>query len=209
MTIDPTPLIHVIDDDESIRKAVTRLLKAAGYEVQSYTTSGEFLLADQESRVGCIILDIRMPGPTGLELQAALKRQGNSLPIIFLTGHGDIPMSVRAMKAGAVDFLTKPVQKQELLSAVSQALQIQRQALAQQNRTQRIRENYDLLTERERTIFEMILRGKLNKQIASTLGIAERTVKAHRAQLMEKMQVDSLAELVRSASFLRIDTDVS
>ncbi|MBU6173801.1 MAG: response regulator, partial [Planctomycetes bacterium] len=112
MTIDPTPLIHVIDDDESIRKAVTRLLKAAGYEVQSYTTSGEFLLADQESRVGCIILDIRMPGPTGLELQAALKRQGNSLPIIFLTGHGDIPMSVRAMKAGAVDFLTKPVQKQ-------------------------------------------------------------------------------------------------
>jgi FixJ family two-component response regulator len=209
MTIAPTPLIHVIDDDESIRKAVTRLLKAAGYEVQSYTTSGEFLLADQDNRVGCIILDIRMPGPTGLELQAALKRQGNSLPIIFLTGHGDIPMSVRAMKAGAVDFLTKPVQKQELLAAVSQALEIQRQALTQQNRTQRIQENYDLLTERERTIFEMILRGKLNKQIASTLGIAERTVKAHRAQLMEKMQVDSLAELVRSASFLGIDTDVS
>lgn len=209
MTIAPTPLIHVIDDDESIRKAVTRLLKAAGYEVQSYTTSGEFLLVDQDNRVGCIILDIRMPGPTGLELQAALKRQGNSLPIIFLTGHGDIPMSVRAMKAGAVDFLTKPVQKQELLAAVSQALEIQRQALTQQNRTQRIQENYDLLTERERTIFEMILRGKLNKQIASTLGIAERTVKAHRAQLMEKMQVDSLAELVRSASFLGIDTDVS
>jgi FixJ family two-component response regulator len=196
------PIIHIIDDDDSVRKAVSRLLKAAGYAVQSYATSGEFMMAENLESPGCIVLDVRMPGPSGLELQSALARRGNGLPIIFLTGHGDIPMSVRAMKAGAVDFLTKPVQRQELLSAVQNALDRQAKHLSEQTRNQHIRECYATLTEREREIMAHVVEGKLNKQIAATMGIAERTVKAHRAQVMSKMQVDSLADLVRTASGL-------
>jgi FixJ family two-component response regulator len=149
-----------------------------------------------------------MPGPGGLELHTALNRQGNILPIIFLTGHGDIPMSVQAMKAGAVDFLTKPVQSQTLLAAVSNALEIQSRASQQQQRMDYLRNCYQSLTDREREIFRLVVQGKLNKQIGAQLGIAERTVKAHRAQVMEKMEVGSLADLVRVAGELHLETEV-
>ncbi len=204
-----SPLIHVVDDDDSVRKALSRLLKAAGYEAQGYANAGEFLLALPISTPGCIILDVRMPGPSGLELHTALNRQGSILPIIFLTGHGDIPMSVQAMKAGAVDFLTKPVQSQTLLAAVSNALEIQCRASQQQQRMDYLRNCYQSLTDREREIFRLVVKGKLNKQIGAQLGIAERTVKAHRAQVMDKMEVSSLADLVRVASELQLETKVA
>jgi RNA polymerase sigma factor (sigma-70 family) len=146
-----------------------------------------------------------MPGPSGLELQAALKRQGNSLPIIFVSGHGDIPMSVQAIKAGAVDFLTKPVQRQSLLAAVSNALEVNRAAASDRARAEFLQSCFQLLTDREREIFRLVVQGRLNKQIASALGIAERTVKAHRAQVMEKMQVNTLADLVRVAGELALE----
>jgi len=199
------PVVHVIDDDDSVRKAVTRLLRAAGYEAQDYANAGDFLLAAPTAASGCLVLDVRMPGPSGLELQAALKRQGNCLPIIFLSGHCDIPMSVQAIKAGAVDFLTKPVQRQALLAAVSHALEINRATSAERARSDFLQSCYQALTEREREIFRMVVRGRLNKQIAAALGIAERTVKAHRAQVMEKMQVTTLADVVRVAGELGLE----
>lgn len=194
--------VHVVDDDDSVRKAVSRLLKAAGYEVRGYANAGEFLMAAPAESSGCVILDICMPGPSGMELQESLQRQRNRWPIIFLTGHGDIPMSVRAMKAGAVDFLTKPVQRQELLSAVARALEILRE---QGNHTQKFEHLLGLaatLTEKEQSVFALVVEGKLNKQIAALLGMAERTVKAHRAHVMAKLQASSLAELVRIADDL-------
>lgn len=203
--IEGVPVVHVIDDDDSVRKAVTRLLKAAGYEAQGYASAGEFLLAAPTAASGCLVLDVRMPGPSGLELQAALKRQGNRLPIIFLSGHGDIPMSVQAIKAGAVDFLTKPVQRQALLAAVSNALEVNRAAAGERARAEFLQSCYQALTDREREIFRLVVQGRLNKQIASSLGIAERTVKAHRAQVMEKMQVTTLADLVRVAGELGLE----
>lgn len=200
-------LVHLIDDDDSLRKAVARLLQAAGYAVRSYSSAGEFLIADSGAAPGCIVLDVRMPGPSGLELQSALIRQGNRLPIIFLTGHGDIPMSVQAIKAGAIDFLTKPVQREPLLAAVENALEVYRQENQQQKRADFLRACYQSLSDREREIFRQVVQGRLNKQIASALGIAERTVKAHRSQVMEKMQVASLADLVRVAGELGIDRE--
>jgi FixJ family two-component response regulator len=195
-------VIHLIDDDDSLRVALGRLLKAAGFEVASYSSAGEFLMHPLPTAPGCLVLDVRMPGPSGLELQAALTRQGCRLPIIFLTGHGDIPMSVRAIKAGAIDFLTKPVERQALLEAIGQALHTQRLNDSSQQRIDQIRSRFESLTERERAIFSLVVQGKLNKQIAVALGIAERTVKAHRAQVMEKMEVETLADLVRVASLL-------
>jgi FixJ family two-component response regulator len=202
--IDPSPTIHVVDDDDSLRKAVMRLLRAAGYEVRGYATSGEFLMMQPASEPGCLILDVCMPGPSGLELQKALTRQGNGLPIIFLTGHGDIPMSVRAMKAGAVDFLTKPVQREALLCAVRTALRQDATNRLYQDHVNSLQARSSALTSRERAVLAMVVQGMLNKQIAAALGIAERTVKAHRAQVMAKMQVESLAELVRIADQLEI-----
>jgi FixJ family two-component response regulator len=203
------PKIHVIDDDDSVRQAVSRLLKAAGYEVQDYATAGEFLMAEIDQTHGCIVLDVRMPGPSGLELQTALVRNRSPLPVIFLTGHGDIRMSVRAMKAGAVDFLTKPVLKQELLAAVESALKLQARSLEQHRRGEFLRDCYATLTDREREIMAQVVDGRLNKQIATAMGIAERTVKAHRAQVMSKMQVDSLAELVKVAGMLEAEQPVT
>jgi FixJ family two-component response regulator len=204
-----SPLIHVVDDDDSVRTAISRLLKAAGYEVQGYANAGDFLLEQPISTPGCIILDVRMPGPSGLELHSALNRQGNILPVIFLTGHGDIPMSVQAMKAGAVDFLTKPVQSQTLLAAVSSALEIQSRASQQKERMDYLQNCYLTLTDREREVFRLVVQGKLNKQIGAQLGIAERTVKAHRSQVMDKMEVSSLADLVRVAGELQLEAEVS
>ncbi|HKB35213.1 MAG TPA: response regulator transcription factor [Gemmataceae bacterium] len=199
----PNPIIHVVDDDESLRTAVTRLLRAAGYEVRSYPSAGEFLLARPTNTPGCVILDVRMPGPSGLDLQDAFHERNDSLPIIFLTGHGDIPMGVRAIKAGAVDFLTKPVPRQVLLKAVENALARDRESRKARDQDGCLRVCLETLTPRERTVFTLVVAGKANKQIATELGTSERTVKAHRAQVMEKMQVTSLAELVRVADRLQ------
>jgi FixJ family two-component response regulator len=184
------PLIHVVDDDEQMRTALARLLRAEGYEVRAYASAGEFLLAAPKEGSGCLILDLQMPGPSGLDLQQAV-----SLPIVFLTGRGDIASSVRAMKAGAVDFLTKPVEPAVLLRAVAAALERNRSASARQE----ARARYESLTARERSVLEQVVAGKANKEIARALGITERTVKMHRAQVMRKMRAASVAELVRTA----------
>jgi FixJ family two-component response regulator len=183
--------IHVVDDDEDMRSGLARLLRAEGYEVRTYSSAGDFLL--QKPQSGCVLLDLQMPGPSGLELQQAL-----SLPIVFLTGHGDIESSVRAMKAGAVDFLTKPVEPAALLKAIAAALERNQSARAQQE----ARASYERLTARERAVFEQVVAGKANKEIARALGITVRTVKMHRAHVMAKMQARSVAQLVRTAESL-------
>jgi len=177
---------------------VTRLLRAAGYEVRAYASSGDFLMAEEDPVPGCVLLDLRMPGPDGLELQAALARRGGPLPIIFLTAHGDVAASVRAMKGGAEDFLTKPVKREALLSAIRDA--IQRDDLRREGREQLqvIRRRYEALSPRERSVLDHVVAGRLNKQIASAIGASERTVKAHRARVMSKMGASSVAELVRA-----------
>ena len=197
------PLIHVVDDDESLRTALLRLLGAAGFEARGYASVGDFLLQPPLDHPGCVLLDVRMPGPSGLDLQAALRRQGNPLPVVFLTGYADVVASVRAMKAGAVDFLIKPIERDALFDAIQRALErdaAQRAAIAE---AERLRTRFSSLTPRERAVFERIVAGKLNKQIADELGIAERTVKMQRAQLMTKLGVGSAAELGRLAEQLR------
>jgi len=198
-----TPIIHVVDDDDSLRTAVTRLLRAAGYEVRSHASVGEFLLARQPNTPGCLVLDVHLPGPSGLDLQAAFGQQHDALPIIFLTGHGDIPMSVRAIKAGAVDFLTKPVARPVLLKAVQEALARDEQGRKDRAREGTWRARVAALTPRQRAVFTRVTAGQANKQIAAELGISQRTVKAHRAQVMAKLQVTSLAELVHVADRLQ------
>jgi FixJ family two-component response regulator len=202
----PDPTIHVVDDDDSLRKAVMRLLKAAGYAVLGYSSVGAFMLARLRNTPGCIVLDVRMPGPSGLDLQAAFGELADPLPIIFLTGHGDIPMSVRAMKAGAVDFLTKPVQSEALLSAVRSALVRDAENRAARTSASELSVRYESLTQRERAVFALVVAGKLNKHISTKLGVSERTVKVHRAAVMEKMRVTSLAELVHLADQIAAGT---
>ena len=196
------PIVHVIDDDGSMRIAVARLLQAEGYEVRTYASAGDFLLKPPEPGPGCVVLDLQMPGPSGLELQQALQRRPNALPVVFLTGRGDIASSVRAMKSGAVDFLTKPVEPAVLVQAVEIALQRDRSARNDRESAGVAQARYGRLTERERTVFHGVVAGKLNKQIADELGIAERTVKMHRGQVMTKMEAGSLAGLVHVSDLL-------
>ncbi len=198
------PVVHVVDDDDAVRTAISRLLSAAGYGVRGYGSAGAMLLAPPPVEPGCIILDYRLPGPNGLQLQEALGKREDHLPVIFLTGHGDIPTTVQAMKAGAVDFLTKPIQRDALLGAVATA--VERDAARRKSRVNRaeVRARYQSLTVRERDVFERIVAGRLNKQIAAELGTAERTIKAHRARVMEKMQAGSVAELVHLAEQLQL-----
>jgi FixJ family two-component response regulator len=203
------PIVHVVDDDDSARTAVVRLLSAAGYIARGYASAGEFLMSVSDEAAGCLVLDVRMPGPSGLELQEALLRRHSTLPVIFLTGFGDIPMSVRAMKAGAVDFLTKPVERDALLRAVQSALEHDAGKRRSRERGRVLREKFDALTPRERDVFVRVVSGKLNKQIAADLGTAERTVKAHRAHVMEKLNVASVAELVHVAEQLKAATPTS
>ena len=196
------PLIHIVDDDESFRVAVARLLRAAGYQVETYSSAGDFFLIGPRNRPGCLLLDLKMPGRNGLDLQAALATNEQSLPIIFISGHGNIPAAVRALKAGAIDFLTKPVRKQVLLEAVKQAVIRDSERRAHYEQLDLLRSRYASLTPREHEVFGQVIAGKLNKQIAADIGASERTVKAHRAHVMEKMRVSSVAELVHIADRL-------
>lgn len=197
------PLIHVVDDDDSLRSALQRLLAAAGYRVKAYASAGEFLLDPPADAPGCLLLDLRMPGPSGLDLQEALVRHGIRLPVIFLSGHGDLATGVRAMKAGAVDFLSKPVEREPLLAAVARALELDATQRAASGVDREMRARFAQLTAREREVFELVAAGRLNKQIADALGIAERTVKAQRAQVMAKLGAANAAELGRIAAQLR------
>jgi len=202
-----TPLVHVVDDDESLRNSLLRLLRAAGFEACGYGSTGEFLLNPLPDRLGCVLLDLRLPGPSGLELQAALHRQGVALPVIFLTGHGDVASSVQAMQAGAADFLTKPVTRDTLFGALQSALTRDARERAARVEADELRRRVDSLTPRERGVFDAVACGKLNKQIADELGMAERTVKLHRAHVMAKLEVGSPAELGRLAERLRLLSD--
>ena len=193
------PTIFVVDDDANFRNAISRLLRAGGYAVQTSNSAAEFLQSARTNGPGCVLLDLQMPGPSGLDLQSALARSENPLPIIFLTGHGDIPTSVYAMRAGADDFLTKPVKKEVLFAAIERALARDAQEREQRARRRELRARFDALTPREREVLAHVLRGQLNKQIAGDLDASERTIKAHRANLMAKLQVQSVAELAHLA----------
>lgn len=197
------PLIHIVDDDDSLRGAMQRLLMAAGYRVKAYASAGEFLLDPPGEAPGCLLLDLHMPGPSGLDLQQALARHGVRLPVIFLTGHGDLATGIRAMKAGAVDFLTKPVERELLLAAITRALEADAARSAARGAEAELQARFAQLTAREREVLELVVAGRLNKQIADVLGIAERTVKAQRAQVMAKLGAANAAELGRIAAQLR------
>lgn len=196
-------LVYVVDDDTSFRTAIERRLRIAGYDVETYSSAQ--LLLDRVPAAegpGCILLDVQMPGLSGLELQSRLIELGSSLPIVFVTGHADTPTTVRAIKAGAEDFLTKPASSEQLIDAIERALARYEAQRSQRNKLDSIFSHLARLTPRERQVFDLIVRGKINKQIATELGTTERTVKAHRHEVMEKMQVHSLAELVSNAERL-------
>lgn len=196
MSADPE-IVCVVDDDPAVRRALVRLLRAAGLTAESFASAAEFLARDSELSVGCVVLDVRMPGFDGMELQARLAAEGTDLPVIFLTGHGDIPMSVEAMKQGAVDFLTKPVDEDVLLGAVESALLRSRIERTERLVSQSFRNRLESLTPREHEVLRWVISGALNKQIAGHLGIAEKTVKIHRGRVMQKLGVATLAELVQ------------
>lgn len=198
-------VIHVVDDDESVREALHRLLTALGFEVRLYASAGDYLLAWSGDSPGCLLLDVRMPGPSGLDLQLALQRRPDALPVIFITGFGNIPMSVLAIRRGAVDFLTKPIDRDALISAVTTAIERDTKRREVDRMKQHLRRNFSTLTLRERSVFEQVVAGRLNKQIAASLNTCERTIKAHRARVMEKLDVHSVAQLVHVAVQLELD----
>jgi FixJ family two-component response regulator len=197
------PTVFVVDDDASVRRSLSRLLKSAGYQVELFGSAVEFLESGRlQQSPACLVLDLRMPGLTGMDLQARLRELNSSLSIIFITGHGDIPTSVRAMKEGAVDFLPKPFDDTQLLEAVIRAIERNRRESAARSALAEVRARYETLTAREREVMALIVTGRLNKQVADALGTVEKTVKVHRARVFEKMAVQSLAELIPLAEKL-------
>jgi FixJ family two-component response regulator len=197
------PTVFIIDDDRGMRQAVQDLVESVGLHAESFATGQEFLSRRRTSEPSCLVLDVRLPQMSGLDFQRRLTEMGMQIPIIFITAHGDIPMSVRALKSGAVEFLTKPFRDQDLLDAIQQALQRDRLALEQEADLKDLRVRYEALTAREREVMALVVSGMLNKQIASEIGTSEATVKIHRGNVMQKMQVGSLIELVRIADKLK------
>ena len=194
---DPDPIVFVVDDDASVRDAVKKLLASVGLQVETFGSAREFLSRKRPETPACLVLDVRLPDLGGLEFQRALAEADVHIPIIFITGHADVPMTVRAMKAGAVEFLTKPFRGQELLAAIQEAIAKDRVAWSERAQTKELRASYDSLTVREKEVLRLVVSGLLNKQIGSELGTSELTIKTHRGHVMEKMGAQSLADLVR------------
>ncbi len=198
----PLPTVFVVDDDEDMRSALSNLFRSVGHEVKLFGSAAEFLKDASTDTPGCLVLDVRLPGMGGLDFQNKLASANAHIPIVFITGHGDIPMSVRAMKAGAVDFLTKPFRDQDMLDAVTRAIEADRLRRSSQQATSAVRDSYGRLSPREREVMTLVTRGLMNKQVAHELGLSEITVKLYRGQAMRKMGAGSLADLVRMAEIL-------
>jgi FixJ family two-component response regulator len=203
-TGEAAPVVFVVEDEKLVRRALDRLIRAAGFTVRTFASGQDFLRAERPDAPGCLVLDVRLPDLSGMDLQQELIRSGDELPIVFVTGHGDIPMTVRAMKAGAVEFLTKPFRDQDLLGAIEQGVEAHRAARHRRREVLALRNCYESLTAREREVFPLVTGGLLNKQIAMRLGTTEKTIKVHRGQVMHKMRAPSLADLVRKAEKLGI-----
>jgi FixJ family two-component response regulator len=203
------PVVFIVDDDASVRDAITDLLLSVGLTVHSFGSTQEFLQSNRPDAPGCLVLDVRMPGQSGLEFQRTLTNAGIHLPVIFISGHGDIPMSVRAMKSGAVEFLTKPLHEQELLDAIQEGIERDRARRQEADVVATLRERFESLTLREREVFTLVITGSMNKQTAAQLDLSETTVKVHRSQIMRKMRAKSLVDLVRMADLLGLSTKKS
>lgn len=201
--MDETGLVHIVDDDASMRRALDTLFRSVGMKTHSYGSVQDFLSAKTRDLPGCLVLDVRLPGMSGLDFQAQLGELGIRLPVVLMTGHGDIPMSVRAMKAGAVDFLAKPFRDQDMLDAVTAALDRDRARRSEEGNVTEIRERFAKLSPREQQVMMLVTAGKMNKQVAGDLGLSEITVKIHRAAAMRKMEARTLADLVRMADMLK------
>ena len=201
---DSDPIVFVVDDDASVRDAVKKLIASVGLRVETFESACEFLSHKRPEAPGCLVLDVRLPDLGGLEFQRVLAEANIHIPIIFITGHADVPMTVRAMKAGAVEFLTKPFRGQELLSAIQEAIAKDRVAWSERAQMTELRARYDSLTVREKEVFRLVVSGLLNKQIGAELGTSELTIKTHRGHVMQKMGVESLAELVRMSERLKL-----
>jgi FixJ family two-component response regulator len=201
---DSQPIVFVVDDDVSVRESLELLIQSAGWQPEIFASAQDFLARSPTLVPSCLVLDIRLPGLNGLELQKHIAADRRGMPIIFITGHGDVPITVQAMKAGAVEFLTKPFSDEVLLSAIHNAIERSHAALAQEAHTRAIREGYASLSHREREVMALVVAGRLNKQVGGALGISEITVKAHRGKVMRKMKADSLADLVNMAATLHL-----
>ena len=204
---EPKAVIAIVDDDPSVQRGLQRLIRSAGWKAETFASAQEFLARSQAESPNCVLLDLQLPGLSGLDLQKRMAEVGLEIPIVFLTGHGDIPASVQAMKAGAVHFLTKPVDEQALLLAIEEAVERDRRTRQQQVEMSELRDRYESLTAREQEVMQQVISGMMNKQIAAELNITEDTVKFHRGHIMRKMRADSLADLVRMAKNLAIPSD--